>query len=722
MNTRFRYLLISMALALSLSGISATIAAEPKEKKEYDPHITYLFPAGGQKGTTVEAMVRGRGLDETAEARVSGEGVTAKVLAIEEPSTKLQQRSKDRQDVSENPNVVRLLLTIAADAPLGQRDLRLITPKGVTNRFRFIVGQLPEINEIEPEATEGKPAEDQAQPIESLPVLVNGQIFQGDRDVFRFSAKAGQTIVCDFHGRKILPYIADAVPGWLQASLKLTDASGKEVAYNDDFRFHPDPMLIYHVEKDGEYSVEVKDVLFRGREDLVYRLAIGELPCITHIFPLGGKRGSQAQVELHGVNLPADTSQLDLADDCPAFREIQAEHKGLSTNALPFAVDDIAELTETEPNNSKDQATKIEIPVAVNGRIQESGDVDCFLVSVKAKQRLVIDVRARRLESPMDSILSIIDARGRQLVENDDTIDAGSPLITHHADSQLIYTFPADGDYVIKIRDVQNKGGEEYAYRLTIAPPRPDFALLVTPDNPRLGGGDTVALTANAIRRDGFRGEIELSLDGLPEGCVVSNAVIPAGQDQVRLTITAPADAPLGLSSPKIVGRATVDGREIVREASPAEAVMQAFIYYHNLPTAECLMAITKPAPFALSLDSPTQDVLEIPRGKSIDVVVQATRRGDTKGAIRLTADTPPRGLTVRAASIAADKDEATVTITATNQLAVGFRQNLLLTGALRIGKETITGVAPAVAIRVIDPAAAKDDGPVQKKVVAAEK
>ena len=168
-------LLAPVILVLLLAGTPSAHAGEQKPKKDYDPHITYLFPAGGQRGTTFETMIRGRGLEGASEVRVSGEGVTAKVLAIEEPSTKLRQRSQNRQDTSENPNVVRMSVTVVADAELGQRDFRLVTPKGVTNRFCFVVGQIPEVNEIEPNSLPGE-----VQALESLPILVNGQVFQGD--------------------------------------------------------------------------------------------------------------------------------------------------------------------------------------------------------------------------------------------------------------------------------------------------------------------------------------------------------------------------------------------------------------------------------------------------------------------------------------------------------------------------------------------------------------
>ena len=72
----------------------------------------------------------------------------------------------------------------------------------------------------------------------------------------------------------MIPYLADAVPGWFQATLTLRDAKGKEVAYTDDFRFNPDPIITYTIPADGEYLLEIKDSIYRGREDFVYRIAV----------------------------------------------------------------------------------------------------------------------------------------------------------------------------------------------------------------------------------------------------------------------------------------------------------------------------------------------------------------------------------------------------------------------------------------------------------------
>ena len=108
-------------------------------------------------------------------------------------------------------------------------------------------------------------------------------------DRYRFQARKGQQLVVAVSARELIPYLADAVPGWFQATLALYDAQGKELAYDDHYRFHPDPVLFYEIPADGQYTLEIHDALYRGREDFVYRIAMGELPFVTSIFPLGGR-------------------------------------------------------------------------------------------------------------------------------------------------------------------------------------------------------------------------------------------------------------------------------------------------------------------------------------------------------------------------------------------------------------------------------------------------
>jgi hypothetical protein len=718
------------------------------------PVIKFVFPAGGQRGTSVDVIANGTGFQGASAVRVSGGGVTGQVVKVE------------------NPNLVRITVTIDPDATVGERDLRVMTPAGgVSNRFRFFVGELPEINEKEPNSLKS-----QAQRLETLPIVVNGQIQPSDTDFFRFAAKAGETLVCHVQARELLPYIADAVPGWLETCLTLYDAGGKELASVGRFRFNPDPLLICHVPKDGEYLIEVRDLFYRGREDFVYRLSVGAFPYITDIFPLGGQRDSDVPVELYGANLPMKSTKLVLPGNSSPLRLVSLGQNGLRSNALPFAVGDHRETRVTLPNHSFDQASRIEVPVTLNGRIQRTGEAHYFRFAVTKGQRFIMEVQARRLGSPLDSIITLFNSQGGQLAEQDDT-DMGDPLLTHHADSRLDYTFPSDGDYVLRIQDAQGRGGEEFAYRLHVVPPLPDFSLRTVPDDPRLGEADSVLVTVKALRQDGFNGEIDLTVQDLPKGFVASKAVIPAGQSETRLTVTAPSDAPVGLGSPTVVGTATLGEQTAVRQAVGAEDVMQAFSLRHDVPTKEFLVAVIESPDFTLSTNIPSTDVREVRQESQVLVVVKASRKGleaavaraeaakkaadgalaglkgesaktagenrrlaneakakqdklaaDEKAAasaldqanksldaakqnakqeIHLTADPLPGGVTFTPASIAGDKSEATLTLGITNQAPVGLRQNIIITGTMGSGDSAVVHVAPALPIKVIESAKA---------------
>ena len=57
------------------------------------------------------------------------------------------------------------------------------------------------------------------------------------------------------------------------------------------------------------------------------------------------------------------------------------------------------------------QVTKL--PRIINGRIGHPGDVDVFRFYGRAGEEIVAEVYARRLDSPLDSLLTLADAAGR---------------------------------------------------------------------------------------------------------------------------------------------------------------------------------------------------------------------------------------------------------------------------------------------------------------------
>ena len=101
---------------------------------------------------------------------------------------------------------------------------------------------------------------------------------------------------------------------------------------------------------------------------------------------------------------------------------------------------------------------------------------------------------------------------------------------THHADSYLMAKLPADGTYYVHLGDTARNGGEEYAYRLRISPPQPDFALRVVPSSIGLRSKATAPVTVHAIRKDGFAGPIKLSLKDPPAGFSSAPVTLPGTQ------------------------------------------------------------------------------------------------------------------------------------------------------------------------------------------------
>jgi hypothetical protein len=466
-------------------------------------------------------------------------------------------------------------------------------------------------------------------------------------------------------------------------------------------------VLIFVAPADGEYVLEVRDVLYRGRADFVYRLSVGATPYVTHLFPLGARRGSTATVTAYGVNLPGSSRELTIpasTGETEATRRVFVEGAGgVRSNALPLAIGRQPEIREREPNDAPAAVSLIEWPCTVNGRIDRPGDADYFAIAGQSGQKVAIEVTARRLGSPVDAVVTLYGPGGAKAAENDDVVDPTDGLLTHHADARVLFTFPLTGTYRVRVRDVQGKGGAEFGYRLTVAPPRPDFALRVSPDNPRLARGDSAAITVTAVRLDGYAGPIDLSVSDLPAGFTATAAVIPAGQAAATLTVTAPADATTGICSPTILGSATIRGQRVVHEAAGAETLLQAFTLTQLVPSREFVLAVVDaPASFALTLASPANGVMEVRRGGTAEIRAAVARRDGMKAAVGLRALNVPPGITVRPAQVPPDQMEAVLVVAATQRAPLDVPLNLVLTGTHRAGKETTSRTLPAITVRVV--------------------
>jgi hypothetical protein len=314
-------------------------------------------------------------------------------------------------------------------------------------------------------------------------------------------------------------------------------------------------------------------------------------------------------------------------------------------------------------------------------------------------------------------------------------------------DPLLSFSIPKDGDYTIEVRDILYRGRPEFIYRMTLG-----AFPYVTHVFPLGGQRNTpvalelhgINLSTNflvpgdspAVRTVGLSGNqpalntLPFAVGDTPEfreaepndtpaqanrvttpvtingrtGFVLSDGVIPAGQDQARLTLTAPADAqPGSLAAPIIVGTAAIGNGPVVRQVTGAESVMQAFSLTHIVPTKEFVVAVLRAPPFTLLLGIPPKEI-QVHQGSNVPVVVKVARREGIKGSVSLEAVAPPAGVTIKPETIPADKGEVTITLNVSKQAPLGLRQTVIINGTLKTDKETTTHAAPALPIKIIGP------------------
>jgi len=207
--------------------------------------------------------------------------------------------------------------------------------------------------------------------------------------------------------------------------------------------------------------------------------------------------------------------------------------------------------------------------------------------------------------------------------------DDGGP--GYGKDSLLHFTAPADGEYLIHIKDVEGGSGENFAYRLTIREPHPDFRLSVTPRNPNVPLGGTIPVQVTAFRIDEFNGPIQVVLEGLPAGLHATTGTIAPGQVSTTLLLSADADAKLAAAAPlKVVGRA----QNLSYVANPLS----------HLADPEVKLKLISLMPKAdVMMTAETREV-EIEPGKTAEIAVSIQRQNGFGGRVPVAVmNLPPR-------------------------------------------------------------------------------
>lgn len=558
--------------------VFVTLLSTGNLAKSESPTVAYIFPAGGQRGTTVPVRIGGHFLHDKADFLIVGPGVEGR-SPIERTQTTwfegpliLQPASQQKEDY---PKDYASEIKIAADAPLGVRYWHCTTSQGITPGMRFVVGDLPEIVEQE--------SEESSAPTQiTLPVTINGRIFpREDVDDWSFEAKAGQVVTCEVNAARI--------GSGLDSRLEVLAPNGQVLAENSD-TFGLDSFVRFKAPTDGKYTVRIHDIRFEGLQHFVYRLTISSGPWLDRVYPLGGKRGSTVSLQLFGANLPSDRLEFAVppsGGSASGLAFLSVPIAGGTTNAL-LETDDLAEYLEVEPNNEIAQAKTVELPCVLNGRIEQAGDSDLWSFTGKKGDAWQFDLRASRLGSELDGVLTLLDANGNPVANADD-------LANGQTDCVLNFTLPADGTFTLKVKDsLSSRGGSDFAYRVRInRPTDATLRLSTTLDSVTLLRAGEVKIKVLAERPAGFADEVSLNIEGLPEGVAVSNSKLGKGQNQVDVVLKADANAKIVTSRLRIVGKWKVGEEERSTTAQVQRPV--------NEPeSTDLLLRVGVPTPFKL--------------------------------------------------------------------------------------------------------------------------
>ena len=682
-----KYCLLSLSIfLLTMSAAYAQVV----------PALSTISPQGAQQGQNIDITLTGKNLNIATAIWFSGKGITAEIRQGTQQAAVLFNGAGISGRVPTDAQLA-VSLTIAPDAPLGIQQIRIVTPYGVSNALNFVVGSLPEMTEDE--ATE---AAEMSNWLE-LPVTVNGEITSiDDEDRFSFDLKKGARLICEVTAQRL------GSP--LDSYLVLQDANGAEVA-NSGQGNGLDSVLDYTAMEAGKYTLYIRDIRYKGGKGFRYRLSVGELPYLETIFPLGGQRGTDNAIAVTGANLETvNAIQVAIDAQTPTGQQtlrVQTP-SGLASNPHPFSIGSLAEMGETEPNNTAEKANAVNAPITINGKIDESGDIDQFSFEIKEPQLLVFEVEALRLSSQLDALLTLYGAQKQMEAETDTkTYDATEEQVlmvnddASGTDARIEWNFTEAGKYSIAIRDLNNQGGNAYPYRLNIRPLEPNFTLNAVVldsqnrpsglDSPRVSRGGTFTMQVNVGRVDRHIGPIRLHCPTLPKTFEVSPAVVEVGQNKALLTVTAPWDAPLGLMPFTVAGVSAVGNRQVER-ATPSPM----------------LLTVMEAPEFTLTLAEISTSVTH---NKSVSLHVTADRRADFTAPIALSVVGLPPRVTAAAVNIAEGQNEAVLSVKAGSferreqfsVVPVPGINYISVVGTAKVGRETVSQSAPAIPLTILE-------------------
>jgi hypothetical protein len=650
---------LTFSVVLSVACLAA-VAQTPK--------ISTLFPIGGKAGTTVEVEVRGSSLAGAERLVVSGKGVSGTVqpgdAKVDEKFKPLFQSkcsgchelrspanrsmtpaqwaaTVDRMvrvrnaplSATEAANVTEYLqsmakagkltaeVKIAPDAQPGLVELRVANPKGVSTACLFEVGNLPEVM-----GQNG--ALDTAQAV-GLPCVANGTLAgNAERHYYKFAAKQGQRLVFNLKGYRY----DDRTQMFFNPDLRLYDAKGTEIAENHGY-YDLDPLIDWKCPADGDYRLEVRDLLGRGNPGSVYRLAMGPVPYDTFAYPPAIQAKTKANLLVSGKNLSGMRCNVD-APDTTGITQVGTPYGGQSVCVTPYPV--------AQPSAADKPVT---LPAGFAGRLDKLGGAVNY--ALQGNGAFEFEVYASRLGAPETAVAQLLDAKG-------------SAVARANGDSRMAANLQQGQAYTLRVESGDGKFGPDCTFFVEARPRRPLLACVVRPDTFTVKPGMTTAVEVRVTARDGVEGDIQVSAEGLPEGVTAAPALLQPDRQSVWLQFTATSSVKPGEQPIRIVAKAHGSSGETMVTAVPQEMYLM-----NNSPRyfdrAECVLAVRAAPDFTAEIESPGP--IKVHALKAMPVKVRVKRAESFKGPVVVRIEGLPSGWIASPETIGPNQTEATLQV-----------------------------------------------------------
>jgi hypothetical protein len=584
-----------------IASLAAALLCVPTPQS---PQVDRALPAGAQRGTEVAVVLTGQRLASPQGLLLAQPGL--EVLGV----------------ASEKPEQCTVRLRVAADCALGVQPLRLRTALGLGNLVLFDVGTLPEIIEKrDGDAPQAVP----------FGCTINGTLGNEETDRYVVDVAAGAVVQCEVQALRLGQRALDL-------ALVALAPDGSEVARADDTAFGgKDPLLSFAAATAGKYTIAVRAAWADAQNTGVYRLHVGGFPRPTVCMPCGGAPGEALDVQLLGdAAAPGATAHVVIPPGAEDPFAYFPEANGVAS-PTPLLLRVGGPPNKSPAVDDKGHAW-VDFPASVHGVVADREQPARFHWHATKGAEWEFRCLARAVRSPLDPVLVIRDKDNRSVANNDD----GNGL-----DSVLRFTPPADGDYVLEVRDLLRRAGPTFCFRLEGAPRREAPSLRMV-----LGRREDAAVVvargnraAAVLQWNGLdpKDARALAALDLPAGVAARFGPVRSGTNLVPVVFTAEADAPLAGSQVALAANApdaTLPECTFVQPLTLVTTRNDQPLFAATLRRLP--VAVTESAPFTLQLEPPAVPIV---RGAPLSLAVKVVRAQGFSERITLKALWNPPGV-----------------------------------------------------------------------------